>query len=238
MCLWWYTILYIIQYNIPLAASACYICIECRVYVYTIPGIQYAITRYSVSMSISYTPWDMTSHDTIPYRCGGIQIWVQTMDSGYMSKIAYLRFMTIFGYHNEVHIHHNDLYARPEGVRERSGWCPKWSTSWYTGVSSYSRVVFQVSRWPDLGPFHDVWKWVQNSYISCIWRVPETSWDMMSRSYDTPHHHVYHMDMPKGHSWGPVGWRMPPQTHTEYHTVQRGARTCPKWVHIWKCTRE
>ena len=99
MCLWWYTIPYIIQYNIPLVASACYICIECRVYVYTILGIQYAITRYSVSMSISYTPWDMTSHDTIPYRCGGIQIWVQIMDSGYMSEIAYFMVMTTYGYH-------------------------------------------------------------------------------------------------------------------------------------------
>ena len=68
------------------------------------------------------------------------------MDSGYMSKIAYSRIGVIFGYHNMDHIHHIDLYARPEGVRERSGGCLRWCIGRNTGVSRYSQVVFQRSR--------------------------------------------------------------------------------------------
>ena len=89
-------------------------------------------------------------------------------------------YVTIFGYPFGGLYGHNDLYARPEGLQDMSRGVQNRSKSVYTGVSSYSRVVFQVSRWPDLGPFHDVWKWVQNRCISCIWRVPETSWDMIS----------------------------------------------------------
>ena len=56
------------------------------------------------------------------------------------------RIGVIFGYHNMDHIHHIDLYARPEGVRERSGGCLRWCIGRNTGVSRYSQVVFQRSR--------------------------------------------------------------------------------------------
>ena len=75
----------------------------------------------------------------------------KSMDSGYMSKIAYSRIGSIFGYHNVTHIHHIDLYARPEGLRDRSTGSPDVPNSGYTVVSSYSRVVFQVSKMTQFG---------------------------------------------------------------------------------------